>query len=269
MKITRIDTFKYWVDWCNWLFVRISTDEGLRRLGRGVAARRDRVRRDRDPRVRAAPGRAGPRRARTALAPPLSRVALARRRGVPDRAVRARHRAVGPRRQAPRRAGRPAAGRRRSARRLRGYASHWLQGARTPEEAFEGAREAARRGFTRVQVPAVHRTRACATNEARRDPPRRRADGSRARGRSVPTARSSSSAASSCRRARAVLLDDALRPMRPGWFEEPIPFENAKAMAQLQRDAAQRRSPPASACCRATSTASCSRTAAAGSSSPT
>ena len=29
MRITGIDTFKYWVDWCNWLFVRISTDEGL------------------------------------------------------------------------------------------------------------------------------------------------------------------------------------------------------------------------------------------------
>src|SRR6185295_20064755 len=32
--------------------------------------------------------------------------------------------------------------------RLRGYASHWLQGADTPEKAFDGAREAVRRGFT-------------------------------------------------------------------------------------------------------------------------
>ena len=29
MKITKIETFKYWVDWCNWLLVRISTDEGI------------------------------------------------------------------------------------------------------------------------------------------------------------------------------------------------------------------------------------------------
>jgi galactonate dehydratase len=29
MKIRKIETFKFWVDWCNWLFVRISTDEGL------------------------------------------------------------------------------------------------------------------------------------------------------------------------------------------------------------------------------------------------
>jgi L-alanine-DL-glutamate epimerase-like enolase superfamily enzyme len=29
MKITRVETVKLWVDWCNWLFVRIDTDEGL------------------------------------------------------------------------------------------------------------------------------------------------------------------------------------------------------------------------------------------------
>jgi galactonate dehydratase len=28
---------------------------------------------------------------------------------------------------------------------------------------------------------------------------------------------------------------EALGPSRPGWLEEPIPFENAKAMAELQR----------------------------------
>lgn len=29
-------------------------------------------------------------------------------------------------------------------------------------------------------------------------------------------------------------LEDALAPYRPGWFEEPIPFENAAVMAQMQ-----------------------------------
>ncbi len=29
MKITKIETFKYWINWCNWLFVKVSTDEGL------------------------------------------------------------------------------------------------------------------------------------------------------------------------------------------------------------------------------------------------
>jgi len=34
----------------------------------------------------------------------------------------------------------------------------------------------------------------------------------------------------------AVLAAQAFLPYRPGWFEEPIPFENVKAMAQLQRE---------------------------------
>src|SRR5258708_18896727 len=34
----------------------------------------------------------------------------------------------------------------------------------------------------------------------------------------------------------AVLAAQALLPYRPYWFEEPIPFENARAMALLQRD---------------------------------
>ena len=36
MKITRVETFKFWVDWCNWLLVRISTDEGI--VGWGEAS---------------------------------------------------------------------------------------------------------------------------------------------------------------------------------------------------------------------------------------
>mgnify|MGYP003942112939 CR=1 FL=1 len=35
MRITRIETFKFWVDWMNWLFVRIDTDEGLCGWGEG------------------------------------------------------------------------------------------------------------------------------------------------------------------------------------------------------------------------------------------
>src|SRR5689334_4696006 len=35
LKITQIETFKYWIDWCNWLFVRVSTDEGLVGWGEG------------------------------------------------------------------------------------------------------------------------------------------------------------------------------------------------------------------------------------------
>jgi len=35
MRITGIETFKFWVDWMNWLFVRIDTDEGLSGWGEG------------------------------------------------------------------------------------------------------------------------------------------------------------------------------------------------------------------------------------------
>ena len=35
MKITKIETFKYWINWCNWLFVKVSTDEGLYGWGEG------------------------------------------------------------------------------------------------------------------------------------------------------------------------------------------------------------------------------------------
>ena len=36
MKITKIETFTFWVDWCNWMFVRIETDKGL--VGWGEAS---------------------------------------------------------------------------------------------------------------------------------------------------------------------------------------------------------------------------------------
>lgn len=35
MKIVAVDVFKHWATWCNWLFVRISTDEGLVGWGEG------------------------------------------------------------------------------------------------------------------------------------------------------------------------------------------------------------------------------------------
>ena len=33
MKIARIQTFKFWADWKNWLFVRVETDDGLHGWG--------------------------------------------------------------------------------------------------------------------------------------------------------------------------------------------------------------------------------------------
>lgn len=35
MQVTKIDTFKVWANWCNWLLVRVETDEGLHGWGEG------------------------------------------------------------------------------------------------------------------------------------------------------------------------------------------------------------------------------------------
>jgi hypothetical protein len=29
MQITTIEIFTYWIKWCNWLFVKVTTDEGM------------------------------------------------------------------------------------------------------------------------------------------------------------------------------------------------------------------------------------------------
>jgi len=147
MKITRIDTFKHWVDWCNWLFVRISTDEGLVGWGEGslhgaIESVETAIREYAPHLIGQDP--AGPERhwnrlyhayrwrggavLQTALA--ALDIALwdleGKRLGVP--------------------VARLLGGAMRTS--LRGYASHWLAGARTPQDAFDGAREAVRRGFT-------------------------------------------------------------------------------------------------------------------------
>jgi galactonate dehydratase len=117
---------------------------------------------------------------------------------------------------------------------LRGYASHWLSDAKTPEDAFEGAREALRRGFSAFKCrPFSHE--GLVANEAGEI---RKAAAliEAAREGLGPDGEIFIECSEFLSPRTAVLLDDALRPFRPGWFEEPIPFENAKAMAQLQRE---------------------------------
>ena len=123
-------------------------------MGRGIAARCARVGRDRDSRVHAAPGRPGSGGPGTALAPALSRVALAGRRSVPDGACRARYRAVGSGGQAPRRTSRAASGRRAA------YAASRL--CESLAAGCRHTRQSARRGarsgeawLHRLQVPPV------------------------------------------------------------------------------------------------------------------
>jgi len=233
MKITRIETFKFWVDWCNWLFVRIDTDEGISGWGEGslhgaLESVESAIREyaphliGQDP---AGPERHWQRlyhawrwRGGAVFQTALSALDIAlwdlegKRLGVPVARLLG-----GPFRT-----------------RLRGYASHWLQGADTPEKAFEGAREAIRRGFSAFKCrpfsfeglrdnTAAEIRKAAALMEAAREG-------------AGPDADIYIECSEFLSPRTAVMMDEALHPYRPGWFEEPIPFENPKAMAALQRD---------------------------------
>jgi galactonate dehydratase len=233
MKITRIETFKFWVDWCNWLFVRIDTDEGISGWGEGslhgaLESVETAIREyaphliGQDP---AGPERHWQRlyhawrwRGGAVFQTALSALDIAlwdlegKRLGVPVARLLG-----GPFRT-----------------RLRGYASHWLQGADTPEKAFDGAREAIRRGFTAFKCrpfsfeglrdnTAAEVRKAATLIEAAREG-------------AGPDADIYIECSEFLSPRTAVLMDEALHPHRPGWFEEPIPFENPKAMAALQRD---------------------------------
>ncbi|HEX4884355.1 MAG TPA: mandelate racemase/muconate lactonizing enzyme family protein [Casimicrobiaceae bacterium] len=235
MRIARIETFKFWVDWCNWLFVRIETDDGLVGWGEGslhgALESVEATIREMAPHL-VGQDPAGPERHwhrlyhawrwrggatfQTALA--ALDLALwdleGKRLGVPVARLLG-----GPLRTE-----------------LRAYASHWLQGADTPDKAKAAAREAVRRGFAAFKCrPFSHEglrrneagelRRAAALIEAARDG-------------AGPDCEIFIECSEFLSPRTAVLLDRALAPFRPGWFEEPIPFENARAMAQLQRDIA-------------------------------
>jgi galactonate dehydratase len=233
MKITKIETFKAWVNWSNWLLVRITTDEGL--TGWGEASLHGAIESvetaigefyahliGRDP--------AGPEqhwhrlynawrwRGGAVFMSALSALDIAlwdiegKRLGVPV------HRLLG--------------GAHRD--RLRVYASHWIGGKDTPEQAFDAAKEAVKRGFTGFKCSPFTRE-GLAEDEA----------GALRRAVEVVAAAREAAGADTeifieCSELLSprltVRLDQLLAPYRPGWFEEPIPFENARAMAQLQRD---------------------------------
>ena len=233
MKITKIETFKHWIDWCNWLFVKVSTDEGVH--GWGEASLHGAIESvetavheiaaylvGRDPAgveahwqaiYNAWRWRGGP-----TLQSALGALDCAlwdiegKRLGVPVYRLFG-----GPFRQT-----------------IRAYASHWLTDARTPEDAFEGGREAVRRGFTAFKwspfsVVALRENESRAIGHATE---------------MMAAARSGAGAdvdimiecSEHLSPRTAVIAARAFEPHRPYWFEEPIPFENARAMAMLQRD---------------------------------
>src|SRR5690606_4930747 len=112
------------------------------------------------------------------------------------------------------------------------YASHWLRGVETPEQAADGAREAVRRGYTAFKWVAVtyEQLRANETEAIARAERLMRA----AREAVGPAIDIMVECSEFLSPRTAERLDAALAAYTPFWFEEPIPCENAKAMAALQ-----------------------------------
>jgi len=233
VKITKIETHKYWISWCNWLFVRVTTDEGI--YGWGEASLHGALESveaaihelgavliGQDP--------AGPERHWQAMyhawrwrgGPTLSSAMAAldialwdiegKRLGVPVYRLLG-----GPLRTS-----------------LRGYASHWLSGVTTPEEAYNGAQEAVRRGFTGFKWGPFDPVK-LRTNEARalRDATALMAA---AREGAGPDTEIYVECGERLSPRTAVLAARSFLPYRPAWFEEPIPFENPRAMIRLQQE---------------------------------
>jgi galactonate dehydratase len=233
VKITNIRTYKFWVDWCNWLLVRVETDERVYGWGEGslhgsieavetaihelgaylVGKDPAGVERHWQGMYHAWRWRGG-----AVLMTALAALDLAlwdiegKRLGVPVYRLLG-----GPYRE-----------------QIRCYASHWLGGVQTPAQAEDGAREAIRRGFSAFKWSPFNRAmlrenegralnRATELMEA-------------ARSGAGPDADVLIECAELLSPRTAILAAQALLPYHPYWFEEPIPFENAKVMAQLQRD---------------------------------
>jgi galactonate dehydratase len=147
MKINKVETFKCWAEWKNWLFVKVSTDEGL--YGWGEASL------------------AGPITAVEETIHALSEVLIGQDPSGVERHWQSLYntwRWRGGSVQSTAMAGLDIAlwdleGKRLGVPvyrllggpfrpRVRCYASHWLIGATNPEQVAESAREAVRRGFT-------------------------------------------------------------------------------------------------------------------------
>jgi galactonate dehydratase len=233
VKVTKIETFVHWASWCNWLFVKVSTDEGLYGWGEGslhgpvksvetaihefgeylIGQDPSGVERHWQAMYQAWRWRGG-----ATLSSALAALDIAlwdlegKRLGVPVYRLLG-----GPFRP-----------------KLRGYASHWLSGVTTPEGAYEGAREAVRRGFTAFKWSPF---RADALREDEAGAIARAAELMAAAREAVgPNVEIFVECSEKLSPRSAVLAAKAFEPYRPGWFEEPIPFENAKAMVRLQQE---------------------------------
>lgn len=232
MKITQIETYKYWIEWCNWLFVKISTDEGIHGWGEGslhgsiqsvetAIHELGEVLIDKDPTAvkkhwqalrHAWRWRGGPIHS-TALS--ALDIALwdieGKRLGVPI------YRLLGGPYQ----------------NRIKVYASHWLRGVNTPKQAYEGAQEIVKRGFkgfkwSPFDYQMLHENELYALEYA---------------AELMAAAREGAGSNTEIYVECSELLSPRTAPLvarlmqqyKPTFFEEPIPFENKKAMVQLRQ----------------------------------
>lgn len=232
MRITAIETHTCWISWCNWLFVRVVTDEGLYGWGEGslhgsIAAVERAVRELGESLIGEDPAgverhwqrmyhawrwRGGP-----VLMTALGALDIAlwdiegKRLGVPVYRLLG-----GPFRD-----------------RLRVYASHWLGGADTPEAIEDGVKDALARGFTALKWSPFNRA------SLRRDERAaiRRATELMAAARAAagPDVEIFVECGELLSPRTAVAAARAFAPYQPGWFEEPIGFENRGEMCRLQK----------------------------------
>lgn len=233
MKIAKVETFTYWAEWCNWLFVKVTTDDGLHGWGEGslhgaVTAVDAAIAEltptlidlelDRGPAsiwaelYNAWRWRGGPVMSTAVGALDIALWDLeGKRLGVPV------YRLLG----GPFRT------------RVRAYASHWLPDVASEEEAFTGAKQAVGRGFSAFKWNPF---RASAMRENQARALSRAADLMAAAREGAGDECDIFIDCSECFSPRtAIAAAEALAPFRPGWFEEPLPFENLRQLADLQR----------------------------------
>ncbi|MCC7368630.1 MAG: mandelate racemase/muconate lactonizing enzyme family protein [Chloroflexi bacterium] len=231
MKVDRIETLTFWGEWKNWVFVKVSTDDGL--YGWGEASL------------------AGAVKAVESAVHELGAVLIGEDPGGVERhwlrmyhAWRWRGGAIQTTAQAAldialwdlegKRLGVPSyrllGGPYRD--RIRAYASHWLIGADTPEKVREQVREVKRRGFDAFKWSPFDQRSLRENENAAIEKARQLMEV--ARDEAGPEMDIFVECGEKLSLRTAPIAAQAFLPYRPGWFEEPIPCENAKAMVELQ-----------------------------------
>lgn len=230
MKVARIQTFRFWAKWKNWLFVKVETDDGLYGWGEAsLAGAIDAVERaihelgevliGQDPggverhwqaMYHAWRWRGG---AIQSTAQSALDIALwdleGKRLGVPV------YRLLGGPFNT----------------RIRAYASHWLADATTPEAAHAGARDAVARGFTAFKWNPFKNLQDGDTAGIMRDTAIMEA----ARDAVGPTIDIFCDLGERLSARTALAAARAFAPFAPGFFEEPLSYENASAMIALKQ----------------------------------